>query len=71
VSTYDEKGNKTEEDFYNPDLRRKETYAYEGDSTGNWIRRTTSTWVTKFGKSYFEPSLVTYRTITYYGEGAK
>jgi hypothetical protein len=71
VSTYDENGNKNEEDFYNPDLRKKETYTYESDSFGNWTKRTTSTWVTKFGKSYFEPSLVTYRTITYYGGEAK
>jgi len=71
VYTYDTKGDKSEEDFYNPDLRRKETYTYESDSFGNWIKMTNSTWVTKFGKSYFEPSLVTYRTITYYGAGAK
>ncbi len=71
VYTYDATGNRTEEDFYNPDLQKKETYTYESDSFGNWIKMTTSTWVTKFGKSYFEPSLVTYRTITYYGAEAK
>ena len=64
--TYDAKGNKTEEAFYNPNLRKKEVYTYENDAFGNWIKMVTSTWVTKFGKSYFEPSMVTYRTITYY-----
>src|SRR6266852_3732156 len=71
ICTYDAKGNRTEETFYNADLQKKETYTYEGDSFGNWIKMTTSTWTTKFDKSYFEPSLVTYRTITYYGEGTK
>src|SRR5215510_14746656 len=71
VRTYDVKGNLIEDAFYAPDLQKKEAYSYEDGSFGNWIKMTTATWVTKFGKSYFEPSMVTHRTITYYGEGAK
>ncbi|HSB11066.1 MAG TPA: hypothetical protein VLM38_16375 [Blastocatellia bacterium] len=44
----------------------QQSYAYEVDSTGNWIKRTTSTQGTSGGKAVAEPAEVTYRTITYY-----
>jgi hypothetical protein len=46
--------------------RYKYRYKYEFDSTGNWITRTTEKWVTRNGKSDFEPASVTYRRIEYY-----
>src|SRR5215475_8290851 len=57
VRTYDVKGNLIQDAFYAPDLQKKEAYSYEDGSFGNWIKMTTATWVTKFGKSYFEPSM--------------
>lgn len=44
----------------------KTSYAYEYGSTGNWLKRTLSSWVTNKEKSFFEPREVTYRTISYY-----
>lgn len=44
----------------------KQTYSYELDSTGNWIKRITSAVGISNGKTYTEPAEVTYRTITYY-----
>ena len=42
-------------------------YTYENfDSTGNWHKKTSLIIVTKFGKSYWEPSEVSYRAIIYY-----
>lgn len=38
---------------------------YEFDAQGNWIKRTTSKWMTKDGKSFYAPAWVDYRTITY------
>jgi hypothetical protein len=35
-------------------------------SNGNWIKRKRMKWVTKDGKSYFEPYDVIYRSITYF-----
>ncbi|MEW6212889.1 MAG: hypothetical protein AB1631_31485 [Acidobacteriota bacterium] len=66
--SYDEQGNISELTEYKPDgsVTRKESYSYEFDSAGNWIKRVTSVWVTKEGKSSFEPSEVTYRKIAYY-----
>ena len=68
VFTYDTKGNKIETTEYKADgsLPSKYAYTYTYDAKGNWIKKTESKWVTKFGKSYFEPSEVVYRTITYY-----
>ncbi len=45
---------------------RKYKYEYEFDFAGNWIKRTNSKEVTKFGESYFEPQEVTIRKIIYY-----
>lgn len=67
--TLDDKGNEIEEIVYevrDNSIRDKYSYSYEFDAKGNWIKQTTSKWVTKDGKSRFEPYSVTYRTITYY-----
>ncbi len=68
VYTYDNDGNVIELSRYgrNSSISSKESYSYEFDSTGNWIKRIASIWVTKDGKSFFEPSVVTYRKIAYY-----
>ncbi|RLJ09103.1 MAG: hypothetical protein DRP15_04225 [Candidatus Aenigmatarchaeota archaeon] len=41
---------------------------YELDAYENWIKRVESEWVEKFGKEYWEPRKVIYRTINYYEE---
>lgn len=41
---------------------------YGFDAYGNWIKRVESEWVEKFGKEYWEPRKVIYRTINYYEE---
>jgi hypothetical protein len=48
-------------------VRTRYSYTYDSlDAQGNWVKKTTAKWVTKDGKSSFEPGYVTYRTITYY-----
>jgi hypothetical protein len=65
--TYDGKGNKTSSTTMAPGFETlKQDYAYEFDTAGNWVKQTTCTWITKFGKTYCEPSEIAYRTITYY-----
>ncbi|OLE53397.1 MAG: hypothetical protein AUG51_13270 [Acidobacteria bacterium 13_1_20CM_3_53_8] len=67
--TFDERGNKVEEIMFDPQdgsVKNRYSYAHEFDSTGNWIKQTTSEWVTKNGRSFFEPTGITYRTIVYY-----
>lgn len=67
--TLDDKGNEIEEINYeikDNSVSDKYSYSYEFDAKGNWIKKTTSEWVTKDGKSQLVPSNVTYRTITYY-----
>ena len=69
LSTLDEKGNQIEETSFETrdgSIRDKYSRTYEFDARGNWIKRTTSKWVTKDGKSYYAPAYVDYRTITYY-----
>ncbi len=68
VYKYDERGNIVEMTLHNPDgtLLSKEVYAYEFDAVGNWVKMTTSVAVIEGGKVSFEPSEVTYRTISYY-----
>jgi TonB family protein len=68
VYKYDERGNISEMTLHGPDgsLISKETYAYEYDFVGNWTKMTTSVAVIEGGKVNFEPTEVTYRTITYY-----
>jgi YD repeat-containing protein len=60
--------NPIEEAEYDPKgaLVGKQTYSYELDSTGNWIKRITSTQGMSNGKPVTEPAEATYRTITYY-----
>ncbi len=65
---YDDKGNISEMTLYNADgsLLTKEVYTYEYDFVGNWTKMTTSVAVIEGGKLSFEPTEVTYRTISYY-----
>jgi YD repeat-containing protein len=60
--------NPTEEAEYDPKgaLVGKQSYSYELDTTGNWIKRITSTQGMSNGKPVTEPADATYRTITYY-----
>jgi len=66
--SYGSDGNPTEEAEYDPKggLVGKQGYSYELDSSGNWIKRITSSHGTSNGKPVSEPVAVTYRTITYY-----
>ncbi|MDQ3918011.1 MAG: hypothetical protein M3348_06000, partial [Acidobacteriota bacterium] len=68
VYKYDERGNMIEMTLHNGDgsLAAKEVYTYEFDALGNWTKMTTSVAVIEGGKVSFEPSEVTYRTISYY-----
>jgi hypothetical protein len=70
IDTLDAKGNIVETSYFDvrtDTVRNRYSYAYDSfDARGNWVKKTTSKWVTKDGKSSFEPSYVTYRTITYY-----
>lgn len=66
--TYGADANPTEEAEYDPKggLVGKQSYSYELDSTGNWIKRITSMQGMSNGKPFTEPAEATYRTITYY-----
>jgi periplasmic protein TonB len=68
VYKYDERGNISEMTLHAPDgsLVSKETYTYEFDFVGNWTKMTASVAVIEGGKLSFEPTEITYRTITYY-----
>ncbi len=68
VYKYDDKGNIVEMTLMGTDgsLLSKEVYAYEFDAFGNWTKMTTSVAVIEGGKISFEPTEVTYRTISYY-----
>jgi protein TonB len=68
VYKYDEKGNISEMTLFNTDgsLLSKEAYLYEYDFVGNWTKMTTSVAVIENGKLSFEPTEVTYRSISYY-----
>ncbi len=65
---YDDKGNMVEMTLHNEDgtLASKEVYAYELDAFGNWTKMTTSVAIIEGGKLSFEPSEVSYRTISYF-----
>ncbi|HET6455800.1 MAG TPA: hypothetical protein VFI02_15460 [Armatimonadota bacterium] len=71
--SYDSRGNQDEYCWTNADgsLVLKESYSYEYDTTGNWTKKVTSEWVTKFGESFFEPNKATFRRIVYYKREAK
>ena len=69
VSQLDDKGNSIEQTSYEvggEKVRAKYSYAHEFDAKGNWIKRRSSKWVTKDGRSYYEPASVYYQTIVYY-----
>lgn len=66
--TYGADVNPKEEAEYDPKggLVGKQSYSYEPDPTGNWIKRITFSYATIDGKPHIEPAVATYRTITYY-----
>ncbi len=68
VYKYDDKGNMVEMTLHNEDgtLAAKEVYSYELDALGNWTKMTTSVAIIEGGKLSFEPSEVSYRTISYF-----
>ncbi|HYN85322.1 MAG TPA: energy transducer TonB [Pyrinomonadaceae bacterium] len=68
VYRYDDRGNIVEMTLHNADgsLLAKETYSYELDAVGNWTKMVTSVAVIEGGKMSFEPTEVTYRTISYF-----
>src|SRR5215813_7867719 len=68
VYKYDDKGNISEMTLSGSDgsLISKEVYKYEYDSLGNWTKMTTSVAVVENGSVTFDPTEVTYRTISYY-----
>src|SRR5947209_9831829 len=68
VYKYDDKGNIVEMTLHNDDgsLLAKEIYNYDFDAVGNWVKMTTSVAIIEGGRVTFEPSEVTYRTISYY-----
>ncbi len=68
VYKYDDKGNMVEMTLHSDDgsLLAKEVYGYEFDAVGNWTKMTTSVAIIESGKLSFEPSEVTYRTISYF-----
>ncbi len=68
VYNYDARGNIVEMTLTNEDgsLLSKETYSYELDAVGNWTKMVTSVAVIEGGKMSFEPTEVTYRTISYF-----
>ena len=68
IYKYDDKGNIVEMTLHNADgsLLAKEVYGYEFDAVGNWVKMTTSVAIIEGGKLTFEPSEVTYRTISYF-----
>jgi protein TonB len=68
VYRYDDRGNIVEMTLTNADgsLLSKETYSYELDAVGNWTKMVTSVAVIEGGKMSFEPTEVTYRSISYF-----
>ena len=68
VYTLDEKGNRIETAKYNAkdEAVGKESHAYEFDSNGNWVKRTTVRLIDSAGKTEAEPIENTYRKIAYY-----
>lgn len=68
VYKYDDRGNISEMTLHGPDgsLISKEMYTYEFDFVGNWVKMMASVAVIEGGKLSFEPTEVTYRTISYY-----
>jgi TonB family protein len=65
---YDDRGNVVEMILRSDDglMLSKEIYQYEFDQLGNWTKMSTSVAVFENGEISFEPTGVTYRTISYY-----
>lgn len=65
---YDDKGNMIEMTLRGNDgsVLSKEKYTYEFDEFGNWKKMTTAVALYENGTISFEPTEVTYRTLTYY-----
>ena len=72
VYKYDDKGNIVEMTLQGEDgsLLSKETYTYQFDAFGNWTKMITSVAVIEGGKLSFEPTEVTYRTLSYFVDEA-
>jgi hypothetical protein len=77
VETYDARGNILELTTYytqragDPDERpvpppSKVVYTYEWDAHGNWVKQTQTLCTSETGEPVCKPSMVTYRSITYY-----
>src|SRR5215213_9570946 len=65
---YDDKGNIVEMTLRGNDgsVLSKEKYSYEFDEFGNWKKMTTAVAIYENGTVSYEPTEVTYRTLTYY-----
>ncbi len=65
---YDKTGTISEDLHYDQEgtLQEKQTYIYEFDPVGNWIKKITTKWSNKDGKLTAEPPEIIKRTITYY-----
>lgn len=65
---YDDKGNIIEMTLRGDDgsVLSKEKYTYELDEFGNWKKMTTALAIYENGAISYEPTQVTYRTLTYY-----
>ncbi len=65
---YDDKGNIIEMTLRGNDgsVLAKEKYTYEFDEFGNWKKMTTAIAIYENGAISYEPTKVTYRTLTYY-----
>ena len=65
---YDDKGNIVEMTLRGNDgsVLSKEKYTYEFDEFGNWKKMTTAVAIYENGAISYEPTQVTYRTLTYY-----
>jgi TonB family protein len=70
VYKYDDKGNIVEMTLFNTDgsVMSKEVYQYEFDAMGNWTKMVSSVAIIENGKLTFEPTEVTYRSISYFLE---
>lgn len=70
VYKYDDKGNIVEMTLLNADgsIMTREVYQYEFDAMGNWTKMVTSVAIIENGKLTYEPTEVTYRSISYYLE---
>ncbi|MBA2340129.1 MAG: energy transducer TonB [Pyrinomonadaceae bacterium] len=68
IYKYDTKGNIIEMIVRdaNGSILNQEVYSYEFDAVGNWTKMITSVAIIEAGKLTYEPTEVTYRTISYY-----